>query len=49
MKNKSIDARTCVVTGFQGPNAGAERKRFDEATILSSKMNVEEKDQTSLK
>ena len=43
MNNKSIDALTCVVMGFQGPNAGAERKRFEEATMLSSKMNVEEK------
>jgi len=34
--------RTCLAVGSKGPNARAERKRFDEATMLSSKMNFEE-------
>ena len=31
-----------VDVGFRGTNAGAERKRFDEATMLSSKMIIED-------
>ena len=34
--------RTCLAVGSKGPNARAERKRFDEATMLSSKMIIDD-------
>jgi len=43
IKKKDLEARTGVIAGFQGPNAGAKRKRFDEATMLCSGINVEVK------
>ena len=42
IKKKSFEARTGVDAGFHGTIAGAERKRFDEATMLSSKMIIED-------
>ena len=36
IRKKLFEARTSVVSGSQEPNAGAERKGLDEATMLSS-------------
>ena len=41
MTKKSFEVRTGVAGASQGPNAGAERKRLDEATMLSSIEDIE--------
>jgi len=41
MIKKAFELHTGVVVGSQGPKAGAERIRLDEATMLSSIEDIE--------